>query len=338
MQAEILELRANPTRNAEGTVIESKIEKGKGTVVSILVQNGHLKVGDIVIVGKEWGKVRAIYDEEGERLETAFPSYPVDLLGLSGAPESGDKLVVVDNESRAREVTQYRARTKRIEENASIKRASLEQLMQNVSEKEKKPISIIIKADVHGSKEAIEQSLKKINSENFDIKSPHTGVGEINESDVSLAIATNSIIFGFNVRANVQAKTLSKRDNVLIKYFSIIYEVIDEINKIIDGLTEDNLVEKFVGEALIKKVFKISDSSIAGCFIENGKVLSGCDVKVMRDEEVINETGIKSLRREKNEVKEVLVGQECGIQLENFNDFSEGDKLTFYTLESDEKR
>ena len=338
LQAEILELRANPTRNAEGTVIESKIEKGKGTVVSILVQNGHLKVGDIVIVGKEWGKVRAIYDEEGERLETAFPSYPVDLLGLSGAPESGDKLVVVDNESRAREVTQYRARTKRIEENASIKRASLEQLMQNVSEKEKKPISIIIKADVHGSKEAIEQSLKKINSENFDIKIPHTGVGEINESDVSLAIATNSIIFGFNVRANVQAKTLSKRDNVLIKYFSIIYEVIDEINKIIDGLTEDNLVEKFVGEALIKKVFKISDSSIAGCFIENGKVLSGCDVKVMRDEEVINETGIKSLRREKNEVKEVLVGQECGIQLENFNDFSEGDKLTFYTLESDEKR
>ena len=338
LQAEILELRANPTRNAEGTVIESKIEKGKGTVVSILVQNGHLKVGDVVIVGKEWGKVRALYDDDGERLEEAFPSYPVDLLGLSGAPESGDKLIVVENESRAREVTQYRARSKRIEENASIKRASLEQLMQNVSEKEKKPISIIIKADVHGSKEAIEQSLKKINSENVDIKIPHTGVGEINESDVSLAVATNSIIFGFNVRANVQAKTLSKRDNILIKYFSIIYEVIDEINKIIDGLTEDNLIEKLVGEAIIKKIFKISDNSIAGCFIENGKVLSGCDVKVVRDEKIINETGIKSLRREKNEVKEVLVGQECGIQLENFNDISEGDKLTFYTFERDEKR
>ncbi len=338
LQSEILELKANPTRNAEGTVIESKIEKGKGTVVSVLVQNGCLKVGDVVIVGKEWGKVRALYDDEGRRLEDAFPSHPVELLGLSGAPESGDKLVVVESESRAREVTQYRARTKRIEENASIKRASLEQLIQDASEKVKKPVSIIIKADVHGSKEAIEQSLKKIDSENVDIKIPHTGVGEINESDVSLAIATNSIIFGFNVRANVQAKTLSKRDNILIKYFSIIYEVLDETNKIIDGLFEANLVEKLVGEAEIKKIFVISDNSIAGCLIEKGKVSSSCDVKVLRNEKVIFETRIKNLRREKNEVKEVLVGQECGIQLEEYNDISEGDKLKFYTLEKDEKK
>ena len=338
LQAEILELKANPKRKAEAIVIESKIEKGKGTVVSILVQNGTLNVGDIVIVGKEWGKVRALYNDEGNRLEKALPSFPIELVGLSGAPESGDKLVVVESESRAREVTQYRSRIKRIEENASVKRATVEQMMEDVAEIEKKEISIIIKADVHGSKEAIEHSLKKMKTEDIEIKILHTGVGEINESDVSLAIATNATIFGFNIRANVQAKNLAKRDNIQIKYFSIIYEVLDEAKKMIEGLGEDEEIEKQIGIVEIRKVFTISNSSIAGCYVESGKVLSKSFVKVVRDNKIIHETQIKSLKREKNEVKEVLAGQECGILLEKFNDFQENDKFELSILEKNEKK
>ena len=339
LQAEVLELKANPNRNAEGTVIESKIEKGKGTVASILVQNGSLKVGDIIVVGKEWGKARAIYSDQGIKLSRATPSYPVELQGLSGAPESGDKLVVVESESRAREVTQYRSRVKRIEQNSSVTRVSIDQMIKSASEEEKEIISIIVKADVHGSKEAIEQSLKKMNSEKFEVKIIHTGVGEINESDVTLATASNAKIFGFNVKANSQAKTLAKRENILIKYFSIIYEVIDEAQKILDGMGEEELKETLIGEALIKQVFKLSDSSkIAGCIIQSGKVTSKSFVKVFRDDEVIFDGNILSLRREKDQVKEVTSGTECGIGLKDFNEVLENDILKFFTREKNEKK
>ena len=339
LQAEVLELKANPNRNAEGTVIESKIEKGKGTVASILVQNGSLKVGDIIVVGKEWGKARAIYSDQGIKLSRATPSYPVELQGLSGAPESGDKLVVVESESRAREVTQYRSRVKRIEQNSSVTRVSIDQMIKSASEEEKEIISIIVKADVHGSKEAIEQSLKKMNSEKFEVKIIHTGVGEINESDVTLATASNAKIFGFNVKANSQAKTLAKRENILIKYFSIIYEVIDEAQKILDGMGEEELKETLIGEALIKQVFKLSDSSkIAGCIIQSGKVTSKSFVKVFRDDKVIFDGNILSLRREKDQVKEVTSGTECGIGLKDFNEVLENDILKFFTREKNEKK
>ena len=339
LQAEVLELKANPNRNAEGTVIESKIEKGKGTVASILVQNGSLKVGDIIVVGKEWGKARAIYSDQGIKLSRATPSYPVELQGLSGAPESGDKLVVVESESRAREVTQYRSRVKRIEQNSSVTRVSIDQMIKSASEEEKEIISIIVKADVHGSKEAIEQSLKKMNSEKFEVKIIHTGVGEINESDVTLATASNAKIFGFNVKANSQAKTLAKRENILIKYFSIIYEVIDEAQKILDGMGEEELKETLIGEALIKQVFKLSDSSkIAGCIIQSGKVTSKSFVKVFRDDKVIFDGNMLSLRREKDQVKEVTSGTECGIGLKDFNEVLENDILKFFTREKNEKK
>ncbi len=339
LQAEVLELKANPNRNAEGTVIESKVEKGKGTVASILVQNGSLKVGDIIVVGKEWGKARAIYSDQGLKLSKATPSYPIELQGLSGAPESGDKLVVVENESRAREVTQYRSRVKRIEQNSSVTRVSIDQMIKSAAAEEKDIISIIIKADVHGSKEAIEQSLKKMNSEKFEIKIIHTGVGEINESDVTLATASNAKIFGFNVKSNSQAKTLAKRENILIKYFSIIYEVIDETQKILDGLGENELKETLIGEALVKQVFKLSDSSnIAGCIIQSGKVTSKSFVKVFREDKVIFDGDIQSLRREKDQVKEVISGTECGIGLKEFNEVSENDTLKFFTREKNEKK
>ncbi len=339
LQAEILELKANPNRNAEGSVIESKIEKGKGTVVSILIQKGTLNVGDVVVVGKEWGKVRALYNDEGVRLNKALPSYPVELIGLSGAPESGDKLVVVDTESRAREVTQYRSRRKRIEENSSLKRSTIDQMIKDASLDQRKLVSIIIKADVHGSKEAIEQSLKKMNSDLVEIKIIHTGVGEINESDVTLAIASQALIFGFNVKANVQAKNLSKREKITLRYFSIIYEVIDEANKIIEGMFTPDSIESVIGKAVIKKVFEISDSSkVAGSLIEDGKVTSKAFARIIRDEKQIAEVQIQSLRREKNQVKEVLSGLECGITFQKFNDLLENDKIEFFTRENNEKK
>ena len=339
LQAEILELKANPNRNAEGTVIESKVEKGKGTVVSILIQNGTLKVGDIVVVGKEWGKVRALYDDEGTRLDKALPSFPVELIGLSGAPDSGDKLVVVESESRAREVTQYRSRLKRNEENSSVKRSSIDQMIKDASVEQKKLVSIIIKADVHGSKEAIEQSLKKMNSDSVEIKIIHTGVGEINESDVTLAIASDALIFGFNVKANVQAKNLAKREKIILSYFSIIYEVIDEANKIIEGMFTPSSIESVIGQGVIKKIFEISDSSkVAGSIIEDGKVTSKAFARISRDGKQIAEVQIQSLRREKNQVKEVLSGLECGITFLKFNDLSENDKIEFFIRENNEKK
>ncbi len=339
LQSEILELKANPNRSAEGTVIESKIEKGKGTVVSILIQNGTLKVGDIAVIGKEWGKVRAMYNDSGEKVMEASPSYPVELLGLSGTPDSGDKLVVVENESRAREVTQYRSRMKRLKDNSSIKRVTIDQMIESASQEEKKVISIIVKADVHGSKEAIEQSLNKMESEKIEIKIIHTAVGEINESDVTLAIASQARIFGFNVKANTQAKMLSKREGIKINSFSIIYEVIDEAQKIIDGMEQNELIETLIGKALVKQVFQLSDSSkVAGCSIQEGKVTSNAFVKIFRDEELITECQIESLRREKDQVKEVTSGLECGIVLSKFNEINQNDRLEFYLRERNEKK
>ncbi len=338
LQAEIMELKANPNRSAEGSVIESKIEKGKGTVVSILIEKGTLNVGDVVVVGKEWGKVKALYDDEGKRLPKALPSYPVEVVGLSGAPESGEKLVVVESESRAREVTHYRSRMKRIEENSSMKRVSIDQMLQDSSGEKKVLISVIIKTDVHGSKEAIEQSLKKMNSDKIEIKIVHSGVGEINESDVTLATASAARIFGFSVKANVQAKNLAKREKISIKYFSIIYEVIDEANKIIDGMFEEDFKEELAGKGTIKKVFEMSDSSkVAGCLIEEGRVTTKSTVKIFREEKLVNEVDIQSLRREKNQVKEVLSGLECGIGFYKFNEIQENDKLEFYLRVSNDK-
>ena len=334
LQAEILDLKANDERKAEGTVIESKVEKGRGPVISVLVQRGNLKVGDIVIAGKEWGKVRALSDEENNKIVKALPSYPVEILGLSGAPKAGDEFVVVENESRAREVSQYRDRIKRQRENASLKRTSIEQMISDASSDNSIDFPVIIKADVHGSKEAIEQSLLKIDAGNIKMKILHTGVGEINESDVSLSTATKAIIVGFNVRTNVQARNLAKRDNVTIKYYSIIYEVIDEINKLMKGMQEPDYREKIIGQVKIKKVFKVAKSNdIAGCEVIEGVIKPKAKVRVIRGDEIISKTEISTLRREKNEVKEVKAGQECGIGLLDYEDFEEEDKLECFILE-----
>ena len=332
LQSELLELKSNPSRDASGTVIESKIDTGRGPVISVLVQKGKLKVGDIVIAGKEWGKVRALSNDEGKRINEALPSFPVEVLGLSGAPSSGDEFVVVDSEARAREVTQYRDRMIRLRQNASVKRGTVEQMLSTANkDQEHKEFPVIVKADVHGSKEAIEQSLQKIQIENFKVKILHSGVGEINESDVSLASASSGLILGFNVRSNLQAKNLSKRDNVSIKYFSIIYEVIDEVEKSIKSHLEPEIREDIIGNVKVKKIFGISKTlSIAGCEVLDGKVTNNCEVKIIREGEIIFQTTVESLRREKNEVKDVSSGTECGIKLKNFNEFKEDDILQCY--------
>ena len=338
LQSELLELKANPDRDASGVVIESKVETGRGPVISVLVQKGTLKVGDIVIAGKEWGKVRALSDDEGKRVMSAVPSYPIEILGLSGAPSAGDEFVVVENESRAREVTQYRDRLIRLKENSSVKRGTVEQMISNASETVEKNLPILIKADVHGSKEALEQSIKKLKNEEIKIKILHSGVGEINESDVSLASASNALIVGFNVKTNVQARNLSKREGVTIKYYSIIYEVIDEVKRMLDSELEPDLSEKIIGNVEIRKVFNISkSSSIAGCFVQEGKVTNNCKVKIIRENEEIYKSEIDSLRREKDEVKEVSSGTECGVRIKNFNEFKEGDILECYLVSENTK-
>ena len=338
LQSELLELKANPDRDASGVVIESKVETGRGPVISVLVQKGTLKVGDIVIAGKEWGKVRALSDDEGKRVMSAVPSYPIEILGLSGAPSAGDEFVVVENESRAREVTQYRDRLIRLKENSSVKRGTVEQMISNASETVEKNLPILIKADVHGSKEALEQSINKLKNEEIKIKILHSGVGEINESDVSLASASNALIVGFNVKTNVQARNLSKREGVTIKYYSIIYEVIDEVKRMLDSELEPDLNEKIIGNVEIRKVFNISkSSSIAGCFVQEGKVTNNCKIKIIRENEEIYKSEIDSLRREKDEVKEVSSGTECGIRIKNFNEFKEGDILECYLVSENTK-
>ena len=338
LQSELLELKANPNRDASGIVIESKVETGRGPVISVLVKRGTLKVGDIVIAGKEWGKVRALSDDEGNRVNSAIPSLPIEILGLSGAPSAGDEFVVVDSESRAREVTQYRDRLVRLKENSSIKRGTVEQMISNATEIAGKELPILIKADVHGSREALEQSLIKLENKDIKIKILHTGVGEINESDVSLASASRALIIGFNVRTNVQARNLARRDNVTIKFFSIIYEVIDEVQKMLNAELEPELVEELIGKVTIKKVFKLSKiSSIAGCYVEEGRVTNNCNVKILRQDEEIQKSQIESLRREKTEVKEVNGGTECGIKVKNFNEFKEGDTLECYLVNEDKK-
>ena len=339
LQSELMELKANTNRSAQGVVVESKIEKGRGPVISVLVQKGTLNVGDIVLAGKEWGKVRALINDENRRLDQALPSCPIEILGMSGAPEAGDEFVVVENESRAREVTQYRDRLKRVRTNASLKRGSVEEMLSDASAESFEELCVIIKADVHGSKEAIEHSLLKLDvGGNVKIKILHTGVGEINESDVSLAIATKANIIGFNVKTNVQARTLAKRDNISIKYYSIIYEVIDDVVNSMKGLLEPEYSEKIIGTVEIKKIFRVSKSNnIAGCIVLSGNVKNKCKVRVIRNGEVINQTEISSLRREKDETKEVQSGQECGIGLLNFSDFLENDKLECFILEDKEE-
>ena len=334
LQAEILELKANADRAAEGAIIEARLEHGRGPVATVLVQRGTLKTGDIFVAGSEWGRVRALFDDRGEPIEEAGPSVPVEVLGLNGTPMAGDEMAVVESEAQAREVAEFRQRRKRDVAVASSGRDTLEQMMERVREGEAAEMSVVIKTDVHGSLEAITNSLEKMGTDEVKANILHAGVGGINESDVTLAQATDAVIIGFNVRANPQARDLAKRDGVDIRYYSIIYNVVDDVKAVLSGLLPPTQKEIFLGYAEIREVFNITKTGkVAGCMVTEGMVRRGSKVRLLRDDVVIHDGALKTLRRFKDEVKEVKEGYECGMAFENYHDIQTGDRIECYEIE-----
>ncbi len=334
LQAELLELKANPDRPAEGTVIEAKLEKGRGPVATILVQRGTLRRGDIFVAGAEWGRVRALLNDRGEQVEDADPSTPVEVLGLQGTPKAGDEVVVVDSEPRAREIAEYRQEKQHQKEMAAQGRGSLEQMLSRIKEGETQEMPVVVKADVQGSLEAIIGALEKLGNEEVKVRMLHAGVGGISESDVTLAAASEAMILAFNVRANAKARELAKRDGVDIRYYSVIYNVVDDVKAVLEGMLSPHAQENFIGYAEVRQVFAISKvGKVAGCRVTEGVVKRGAGVRLLRDDVVVYEGQLKTLKRFKDEVKEVKEGYECGIALENFNDLREGDLIECYEVQ-----
>jgi translation initiation factor IF-2 len=337
LQAEILDLKTNAERPAEGTVIEAKLDRGRGPVATVLVQRGTLRVGDIVVAGAEMGRVRALINDQGETIDEAGPSVPVEVLGFNGPPEAGDRLAVVENEARARQVTSYRAHQKRENAAASISgmRGSLEQMMSQLKTSGRKDFPLIIKADVQGSLEAILGSLEKLGTDEVAARILHAGVGGISESDVTLAEGFNAAIIGFSVRANKEAAAAAKRNGIEIRYYNIIYDLVDDIKKAMSGLLAPTLRETMLGNAQILEVFNISKvGKVAGCRVTDGTVERGANVRLIRDNVVVHEGKLSTLKRFKDEVKEVQSGQECGMAFENYGDMRAGDVIECYRVET----
>jgi len=337
LQAEVLDLRANPDRDAVGTVVEARLEQGRGHVATVLIQKGTLHIGDIFVVGSESGRVRALIDDKGNNLQKAIPGQPVEVLGLNGAPEAGDRLVVVEDESRAREIASYRARKRR--DTAVIAgSSSFEDLMAMAKAGKKKELAVVIKGDVHGSVEAIAGSLKKLENESDEIavRILHSGVGGITESDVTLARASNALIIGFNVRANTQARTLAEKEKVDMRYYNIIYNIIDDAKALLSGMLSPTIREEYLGQANIREVFNITKvGKVAGCMVTTGVVKRGAKVRLLRDDVVIHEGTLKTLKRFKDEVKEVKEGMECGMAFENYDDIKDGDVIECFNIVSE---
>jgi len=337
LQAELLDLKTNAQRPAEGTVIEAKLDRGRGPVATVLVQRGTLRVGDIVVAGAEMGRVRALISDQGEAIDEAGPSVPVEVLGFNGPPEAGDRLAVVDNEARARQVTSYRAHQKRENAAASISgmRGSLEQMMSQLKTSGRKDFPLIVKADVQGSLEAILGSLEKLGTDEVAARILHAGVGGISESDVTLAEGFNAAIIGFNVRAHKEAAAAAKRNGIEIRYYNIIYDLVDDVKKAMSGLLAPTLRETMLGNALILEVFNISKvGKVAGCRVTDGTVERGANVRLIRDNVVVHEGKLSTLKRFKDEVKEVQSGQECGMAFENYGDMRVGDVIECYRVET----
>jgi len=335
LQAEILDLKANPERSAEGAVIEAKLDKGRGPVATVLVQRGTLKVGDIVVAGSEWGRVRLLQNDRGETVKSAGPSAPVEVLGLSAPPEAGDEMVVVESEARAREVAEYRARKRRESRQASNSRQTLDQLLKTRETGEKKLLPLVLKSDVQGSVEAIQGALAKLGTDEVGVQILQAGVGGITESDVILAHASGAGVIGFNVRANNQARDRAKRDGVDIRYYSIIYNVVDDVKAALSGMLAPETREKFLGNAEILEVFAITKvGKVAGCKVTEGLVRRGAKVRLIRDNVVIHEGDLSTLKRFKDEVREVQVGQECGMAFTNYQDMQKGDVIECFEIET----
>jgi translation initiation factor IF-2 len=333
LQAEVLELRANVDGRAEGIIIEAKLDRGRGAVATVLVQRGTLKVGDIVVAGGEWAKVRALIDDKGEQVKAATPSTPVEVLGFTGVPVAGDRFSAVESESRAREVTEYRARQIR-EKAAAGGVTSLEQMMAQLKTEGVAHFPLVIKGDVQGSVEAIEGALEKLSTEEVNAQVMLAGVGAITESDVTLATASKAVIIGFNVRANKQARELAEREGIEIRYYNIIYNLVDDVKAAMSGLLKPERRETFIGNAEILEIFNISKvGKVAGCRVTEGMVERGAGVRLIRDGVVIHEGKLSTLKRFKDEVKEVQSGQECGMAFEKYEDMRVGDIIECFRVE-----
>lgn len=333
LQAELLELKANPERDAAGVVVEAKVERGRGSVATVLVQRGTLRTGDVFVAGAEWGRVRALVNDRGEQVASAGPSEPIEVLGLQGTPTAGDDFVVVDNEARAREITDYRQRLLREKSATAGARGTVEQMLSAIKLGEADELALVIKTDVHGSLEAIRATLEKLETDLVKPRILHGAVGGISESDISLAGASNGIIVGFNVRANPQAREMARREGMEIRYYSIIYDLIDDVKALLSGMLAPELKEEFIGYAEIRQVFNITKvGKVAGCMVTDGIIKRGCKVRLLRDNVVIHEGTLKTLKRFKDEVREVREGYECGMAFENYDDIREGDQIECFEI------
>jgi len=339
LQAEVLDLKANPDREAGGMVVEAQLDKGRGPVATVLVQRGTLRLGDIFVAGSAWGRVRALINDKGQQVKEATPSTPVEVLGLNSAPEAGDQFDVVPNEARAREITDYRERKRRESRGAPAARSSLEQMMTQMKDGNVKEFPILVKADVQGSAEAIVQALEKIGNDEIRSRVIHYAVGGINESDIGLAQASGAVVLGFNVRASSQARDAAERAGIEIRYYNIIYDLVDDIKAAMSGKLAPELRETFLGNARILEVFNITKvGKVAGCQVTEGVVQRGAKVRLIRDNVVIHEGTLSTLKRFKDEVKEVPVGQECGMAFENYQDIRAGDIIECFRVEKVERK
>jgi translation initiation factor IF-2 len=337
LQAEILDLKASPNRPAEGTVIEAKLDRGRGPVASVLVQRGTLHTGDIVVAGAEWGRVRALMSDAGQPVDMAGPSTPVEVLGFNGIPEAGDRLAVVDSEARAREVTDYRARQKRdkLAARATGMRGSLEQMMTQLKSAGRREFPLVIKADVQGSLEAIAGALEKLGTSEVIARVLHGSVGGITESDVTLAEASGAVIIGFKVRAHKEAREAAERAGIEIRYYNIIYDLVDDVKKAMSGLLAPSVRETTLGSAVILEIFKVSKvGNVAGCRVTEGTVERGANVRLVRDNVVVHEGKLSQLKRFKDDAREVVAGQECGMAFENYHDMRVGDVIECFRTET----
>ncbi len=334
LQAELLDLQANPNRAAEGVVLEAKLERGRGAVATVLIQRGTLRVGDIFVAGGEWGRVRALVDDRGQSQTEAGPSTPIEVLGLNGTPLAGDDFVVAENEGRARDIADFRQRRRRDAQAAAGTRGTLEEMFSQIAAGVAKELPIVVKSDVQGSLEAIVGALEKLSTSEVSIRVLHSAVGGINESDVILAQASDALIIGFNVRANPQARDLARRDGVEIRYYSIIYHLIDDMRGALSGLLAPTLRERLLGNASIRQVFNITKvGKVAGCMVTEGTVRRGAKVRLLRDNVVVHEGALKTLKRVKDEVREVREGYECGMAFENYQDIQTGDVIECFEIE-----
>ena len=340
LQAEILELRANPNRAAQGAVIEAKLDVGRGPIATVLVRNGTLRKGDIFVVGEQWGKVRALINDKGETVAEAGPSVPVEVLGLSGTPHAGDVLNVVETEAQAREIADYREKTTKDKRAAVGAATTLEQLMAKAkADQEVAELPVVVKADVQGSSEAIVQALEKIGNDEVRVRVLHYGVGAITDTDVGLAEASGAPIIGFNVRANATARASATQKGVVIRYYSVIYDLVDDIKAAASGLLKNEIRETFIGYATIKEVFKVSNvGMVAGCLVTEGVARRSAGVRLLRDNVVIHEGTLKTLKRFKDEVKEVISGQECGMAFERYEDIRKDDVIEIFEREEIQRK